>query len=283
MNYTPRGRSGFTLIELLVVIAIIAILAAILFPVFAQAREKARQTSCLSNIKQIGTALTMYTQDYDEVYPVSGIYTFDGNFWPARLTPYIKNIQAWWCPSDAGPSQDYDVINGWSGPMLSYAANSLMGTPTTPGNVCVGIIASVNDGWFDGGWYPQVNRSGISLASVNRPAETIAIAEKLSDTVQYTGFNWLGVNAQLWPTSQYLWDDTGSAGTYYDIGAGIPDGARPTTTKYPFGQEGGAPTRHSGMTNFVFADGHAKAMKPVQTNPNGQTRPQDNMWNSQRN
>src|SRR5690349_19366143 len=70
MPLTPRTRhSGFTLIELLVVIAIIAILAAILFPVFAKAREKARQTSCLSNCKQIGTGLMMYSQDYDETYP----------------------------------------------------------------------------------------------------------------------------------------------------------------------------------------------------------------------
>jgi prepilin-type N-terminal cleavage/methylation domain-containing protein len=64
-----RQRGGFTLIELLVVIAIIAILAAILFPVFAQAREKARQTTCVSNLKQIGTAFMMYVQDYDETYP----------------------------------------------------------------------------------------------------------------------------------------------------------------------------------------------------------------------
>jgi prepilin-type N-terminal cleavage/methylation domain-containing protein len=73
-----RPRTGFTLIELLVVIAIIAILAAILFPVFAQAREKARQSGCLSNLKQIGTALMMYTQDYDEAFPC----TWYGSLWP---------------------------------------------------------------------------------------------------------------------------------------------------------------------------------------------------------
>ncbi len=94
-------RSGFTLIELLVVIAIIAILAAILFPVFARAREKARQTSCLSNVKQLGTSLMMYVQDYDERYPAevaAAVPGSDGGIvW--QLNAYAKNMQIWVCPS----------------------------------------------------------------------------------------------------------------------------------------------------------------------------------------
>jgi len=108
-------KKGFTLIELLVVIAIIAILAAILFPVFAKAREKARQSSCASNLKQIGLAALSYKQDYDETFPLS-YYEYDGKgyrviggsacahqgyWWIDELAPYIKNDQIWICPSGA--------------------------------------------------------------------------------------------------------------------------------------------------------------------------------------
>jgi len=93
-------RKGFTLIELLVVIAIIAILAAILFPVFARAREKARQTSCLNNVKQLNLAFAMYAQDYDEVLVplANGWYTYR---WYDLIQPYIKNAQVLRCPSKA--------------------------------------------------------------------------------------------------------------------------------------------------------------------------------------
>jgi prepilin-type N-terminal cleavage/methylation domain-containing protein/prepilin-type processing-associated H-X9-DG protein len=102
---TNPSRRAFTLIELLVVVAIIAILAAILFPVFAQAREKARQAACLSNMKQVGTALMMYAQDYDETLPVQPnevpkfwLDTAPAN-WCQAVFPYVKSRQVYVCPS----------------------------------------------------------------------------------------------------------------------------------------------------------------------------------------
>src|ERR1700680_3442862 len=105
-NERPQS-AAFTLIELLVVIAIIAILAAILFPVFAMAREKARQTSCLSNQKQLSTAMAMYIQDYDDRFPnwrtMVAASVDDPNAkitWVENMQPYCKNKNIWVCPSD---------------------------------------------------------------------------------------------------------------------------------------------------------------------------------------
>ena len=100
MNHTcsRRQRHGFTLLELLVVIAIIALLAAILFPVFTRARENARRTACISNLKQLGLAFIQYSQDYDESLPTDPSFGIRG--WAGRLYPYTKSFQVLQCPSD---------------------------------------------------------------------------------------------------------------------------------------------------------------------------------------
>jgi prepilin-type N-terminal cleavage/methylation domain-containing protein/prepilin-type processing-associated H-X9-DG protein len=123
-SHLPKRR-GFTLIELLVVIAIIAILAAILFPVFAQARAKARQSACLSNIKQLGTGLIMYAQDYDETLPLNdyvgnGLVPLAGwrdpragDSWASGIYPYVKNLQIYVCPEAV---EHPDPKSPWRGP-----------------------------------------------------------------------------------------------------------------------------------------------------------------------
>lgn len=149
-------RRGFTLIELLVVIAIIAILAAILFPVFAKAREKARQSSCLSNTKQIALACMQYTQDYDENL-LHYRHELPGNtsiYWWHMVEPYVKNAQVFRCPSAGGLANGY----GWQYRYLGWPG--MGGCATTAAR---------------------------SLGEITHPAETIMIGEILSGVVVYPG------------------------------------------------------------------------------------------------
>ncbi|MGE5532269.1 MAG: DUF1559 domain-containing protein [Bacteroidota bacterium] len=132
-------RKGFTLIELLVVIAIIAILAAILFPVFAKAREKARQSSCLSNVKQLALAEMSYCQDYDEMFCMA--YTPRAGF-PFLLQPYIKNTQLFMCPSDPDP---WVVSNSGVAVNLSYISNYYLHQPDNGTPYSLNILKRASD------------------------------------------------------------------------------------------------------------------------------------------
>ena len=180
-------RSGFTLIELLVVIAIIAILAAILFPVFAKAREKARQASCLSNVKQIALGFMQYAQDYDE----RNCPSYAGAVgWPMLLQPYVKNTQIFKCPSAPG------LIDGWIVNTNTIDTSWQAGTATSP------ISYTFNS-----------RLSNSSLGQLTAPAETIQIADGVWQDCDGTLV--AGVN-QLWRVTRGCRHNDGANIGFYD-------------------------------------------------------------------
>ncbi|BDI29948.1 hypothetical protein CCAX7_19990 [Capsulimonas corticalis] len=237
-----RHKSGFTLIELIVVIAIIAILAAILFPVFAKAREKARQISCASNMKQLALAVLQYNQDYDESFPMGGNYGLGG--WGGRVYTYVKSTGAYKCPDD--PTGVDNSVSPSRVP-VSYAMNSNLGL--VPG-----------------------------IAALNAPASTVLIFETqgavadVTDPVRDMPYD-SGYN----PGNQRS-SPSGNGG---DGGAGWIDwyygakyaGSAPNKTGY-----GNPPCNvgaqwytsnpvHTDGSNFALADGHVKYLRGNQVSP----------------
>jgi len=215
-------RRGFTLIELLVVIAIIAILAAILFPVFAQARDKARAAACLSNVKQLGTGLIMYVQDYDEMLP----HHIDaGDFmnpiaspnWARNIQPYCKNTQVLTCPS----AELYPGV-----------------VPTTQGST---KIAYQGNGVV-------LSKTGTSLARVPNPADIVFLQENyfafLTSYCRPTQSNAVGSSPALYRYWHLVDCRTTSA-------------ASPRLPAQPAcGEQYNS--RHFNGGNTLFTDGHAK-------------------------
>ena len=214
-------RKGFTLIELLVVIAIIAILAAILFPVFARARDRARQTSCTSNLRQIGTAVMMYAQDYDEKYP-----RFDIRPWGSsarlygaydQLGPYTMNEQIFICPSGHRVSSPHrgDLPSGTG----FYRRNMAFSYG----------VARQHDNYDNRSPMGGSNRAAAVMAEVTRPSETILMFEtRRHDSAHPSVF---GFDSDFQPTG------------------GMGDDGRVGDLMY----------RHSQQMNVVYCDGSARS------------------------
>jgi prepilin-type N-terminal cleavage/methylation domain-containing protein/prepilin-type processing-associated H-X9-DG protein len=232
-----RARSGFTLIELLVVIAIIAILAAILFPVFAQARDKARQTSCASNMKQLANAFMMYIQDYDETFPLRspgpgqeniwftqppdarpGNQELRRSYWIASTHPYTKNYEVWRCPSHrevqfVDPGPEVSKTYYWS-----YHFNGMLGAYPQAGVLSPANIPLLWEGY---------GKAASKVFSINNP-------------------NVQEPNAAAWP--QVFRNDCSARFGFYSFGH----------TRYV----------HSGGQNFAYTDGHVKFIKLVGNSAN---------------
>ncbi|MBI2302055.1 MAG: DUF1559 domain-containing protein [Armatimonadetes bacterium] len=185
-------RRGFTLIELLVVIAIIAILAAILFPVFAKAREKARQSSCLSNMKQLGLACCQYQQDYDGLYvPVAvwnSNYAGNGYWWSVIIQPYMKNLQVGLCPSYGC---NFNGVGSWTG--AGYCGDTAGGTSTCDQPPRGRWIGGYGINWgntaANGNW---ITPAGQKDSAVQSAAGTILLAESYCIVARHALQGWPG-------------------------------------------------------------------------------------------
>nr|CAA9213551.1 hypothetical protein AVDCRST_MAG63-103 [uncultured Armatimonadetes bacterium] len=242
---TPGARSAFTLIELLVVIAIIAVLTAILFPVFAQAREKARQASCASNLRQIGLALLQYVQDEDETLPVAW-YGPNGHLpsdpalgrykWMDALHPYVKADGLFRCPDDTAATARYVFYRNAGGETRDYGSYAL------------------NNAYYEGdnpaGVAPPVSRCDLVLGDV---------------TIRFLP------SVEVPATTLWVLDQNGGAGGSWEVGAGW-DHLPPD----PFVTETGAGrqiltgvARHTGRFNALWCDGHVKSVTPEELSARG--------------
>jgi|SwirhisoilCB2_FD_contig_51_10764685_length_1028_multi_4_in_0_out_0_1 prepilin-type N-terminal cleavage/methylation domain-containing protein/prepilin-type processing-associated H-X9-DG protein len=260
-----RQRKGFTLIELLVVIAIIAILAAILFPVFAQAREKARAITCVSNEKQIGLGFMLYVQDYDETFPMFQYQvvppTIDKDavslrVWYDFIYPYIKNGDR---GSDAYGPATWGLGGIWTCP--SYPDRTQAGTYGVHFRICP-------DGWDIWDLDPTQLTPPATLASLPTPADLMLVCELGVNDASWGGYGQIDWNEYAWTLT--VGNPPGSHDDHIDLqGTGDPNivGGDCDFAASTYGDGGSwdgcgmyPRYRHSRTSNFIFCDGHVKAI-----------------------
>jgi prepilin-type N-terminal cleavage/methylation domain-containing protein len=283
-------RRAFTLIELLVVIAIIAILAAILFPVFAQAKAAAKKTQALSNVKQLGLANMMYQSDNDDRFSFAIGKAWWGETdsnWVFNTQPYIKSYGLLLDPTDPKSKATWDSWmkdgSAWANATflpISFGANGLTRGDKWP-NVTRGPMGLDQPSWL--------GQTTATATSVSRPADSIMLASRYDGQRMYgTGLYFSGYNWWDGP-----WAGGGNGGLIPDGGAQQGDGWDMQRSGNPYksqnnyiynknDHDGGVSAPYAGNGVFVYCDGHAKALKPVQTNPDAKNRPNDNQWDCYR-
>lgn len=280
---TP-ARRAFTLIELLVVIAIIAILAAILFPVFAQAKAAAKKTASLSNVKQTSVGVIMYQGDSDDVFPMGsgslGIYRDNGG-WIYDTQPYIKSLALLRDPTDSPTKRHWqDWYKYYSPVSVSYASNGYLDDlGGGEGWGLYGVMGFNQEIGQPGGW---MFRGVTNQSAVSQVADTLMLASRFDGNncffqgAMMTGVNW-------WDnTGPGLLPDASRDGTPYQA----PDAAGNAYVVNKNNRFGAisAPYAENGV--FSFVDGHAKSMNPMKTNPQSgatvQEKRSKNMWNAYR-
>jgi prepilin-type N-terminal cleavage/methylation domain-containing protein/prepilin-type processing-associated H-X9-DG protein len=245
-----RHTKGFTLIELLVVIAIIAILAAILFPVFAKVREKARQTACLSNEKQLGLAFVQYAQDNNETLPTHGCggvgpWSGRGAGWGGQIYPYVKSTGVFHCPDDS-TSPISEVTNG-----------------TTDVAVPISYAINLNVNRTDGGGVTNGLISGMTA-----PASTVLLCEAFASVANVTSSTEASAGGIYSPSTNGPGNTQGGsniAGMATGCLGGDPSTCKPNGVWLFYNT-----ARHNNGSNFLMADGHAKWLNGASVSRGGQ-------------